>query len=53
MHPIGMQVGVNVLPTAVSVMFVLSSGRNRTNQARVPKLQDDIPVTQNIQHNCT
>jgi len=50
---IGMQVGVNVLPTAASVKFVLSSGRNRTNQLRVPKLQDDIAGTQYIQHNCT
>jgi len=48
-----MNVGVNVLPTGVSVMFVLSSGRNRTNQLRVPKLQDGIAKTNNIQHNCT
>jgi len=48
-----MQVGVNVLPTAVSIMFVLSSDRNRTNQLRVPKIRDGIAITQNIEHNCT
>jgi hypothetical protein len=44
-HSIRMQIGVNVLPTTVSVWFLLTFGQTCTNQLRLPKLQDGITIT--------